>query len=443
MQDTLWWEVDGWLINQSDRTNSIARALERNKTSAGKNPFQLDEGLENLYSDDELSNRTASVYPLALPYQHTNAWDKPFMSLTREDLDERYHFQFFKDLEAKLTKGRKRTFKKHKKIFRIGGDPEYDAWELEYKKSHPFAMLNETEKLAMRQRFLESAPGYMNASQKIAIAKRSNWQSVISGETSGLVITDIQQVGPDGKPVTVDQVLLTQDEKAEQEHALRADLNLPDRIFSQNEQWGKISEDYFTQKKLIEEAQLDKSGHIINEAQKQQKKYNLLKRTNLRYFDIEIRKLQVAINKLEKFDRREISEGKPRDMRNAKSAELVLSKYYARLAELQALRAKEKAKTFTLPNQVTDLSRFHPMDIGNYDALSVRPGSGPELLHPGAIVNAVRLEELAGEYQFAVGDIRMGNSMPGSLEDYGVPEEEIRKMTREMLDDWLSRGLEN
>jgi hypothetical protein len=300
-----------------------------------------------------------------------------------------------------------------------------------------------SSELSDMERFRESAPGYMNASQKIAIAKRSNWQSVVSGETTGLVITDIQQVGPDGNPVTMDQVLLTQDEHLEQERALRAELSLPERIFVQNEQWSQISEEHFARKKIIEEMQLDRWAHPINDAQKEQKKYNLRKRTNLRYIDIEMRKLQVAINRLEKFRRGEMSKGKAWDIRNAKVTEIVLSKYYAKLDELKALRAEEEGKVFDLPEQITELEKFRPMDIGNYAGLAVKHGSGPELLHPGNIINQVRLPDLAEEYQIAVGDIKKGETILDSLSDYEEQLEEVRQMTRDMLDDYLSRGLEN
>jgi hypothetical protein len=302
--------------------------------------------------------------------------------------------------------------------------------------------LTESE-LGDMERFKESAPGYMNASRKVAIAKRSNWKSVISGETAGLVITDIQQVGSDGRRVAIDQVLLTQDERLEQERALRAELSLPERIFAQNEQWSQISEEHFAQKKIIEETLLDTWGHPVNDAQKEQKKYNLRKRTNLRYIDIEIGKLQVAINRLEKFRRGELSRGKAWDIRNTKVTEIVLSKYYAKLDELHALRAEERSKAFDLPEQITELERFHPMDIGNYAGLAVRQGSGPELLHSGSIVNQVRLPDLAEEYQIAVGDIEKRDTIPDSLSDYEEQLEEVRQMTRDMLDDYLSRGLEN
>ncbi len=300
-----------------------------------------------------------------------------------------------------------------------------------------------SSELSDMERFKESAPGYMNASQKIAIAKRSNWQSVISGETTGLVITDIRQVGSDGRPVITDQVLLTQDERLEQERALRAELSLPERIFAQNEQWSQISEQHFAQKKVIEETQLDKWGHPINDAQKDQKKYNLRKRMNLRYINIEIGKLQTAINRLEKFSRGETSRGKPRDIRNSKVTEIVLSKYYTKLEELRALRAEEKGKVFDLPEQIMELEMFHPMDIGNYSGLAVRHGSGPELLHPSNIINQVKLPELTEEYQTAVGDIRMGDIIPDSLGDYEAQLEEVRQMTKDMLDYYLSRGLES
>lgn len=294
---------------------------------------------------------------------------------------------------------------------------------------------------AAREQFAMSAPGYMNSSQKIDIARQSGWQSVLSGNTTGLTIFDVKSVGPGGEQTVVDQILLTQDERLEQERALRSELSLPELEYLQNQRWTDISEEHFNRKAAIMAATIDSWGRPINAAQKEQMLYNLNRGTNLRYISIEVQKLQTAINRLEKFVRGEETRGTRQDKANVAESRALLQVYYNKMVTLKAMQSSERKKKFSLPVQRTDLSKFWPMDIGNYDRLAVRRGKGPDLLRADAITNKVRLKDLSEEYRFAVGDIRMKDKLPSSLQDNEMLFEEARRMTREMMAEYLSAGM--
>lgn len=293
----------------------------------------------------------------------------------------------------------------------------------------------ESEK-RIQEAFRRSAPGYLSESEKIDIAKASNWQSVISGETTGLGIYNIKQVGAGGKVTVTGQVLLTQDQQLEQERAFRSEAGIAEREYAQQQRWVKIESEFTVQKAGIREMLLDKRGRPVNEAQREYMLYNLQKRANIQYINAEINKLQRSINQLEKFRRGELGRGTKQDRRNIDATDIVLRKYYAAMDEMKAIRKKEVGKNFDLPEQAVA-----PGERGDMDRLAVRRGKGPELLNKQDIKDKVSISDLSQELRYAVGDIRLKGRVPDSLLKLGITEEVIRRETRDMLDEYFSQAM--
>jgi len=81
-----------------------------------------------------------------------------------------------------------------------------------------------------------------------------------------------------------------------------------------------------------------------------------------------------------------------------KVIEAVLAEHRALYEKVSWLRDAEQGKEFELPMQGTDLSRFQPMDIGDYDKYAVRYGKGPELAKPEDIEKLADLKKITSYY---------------------------------------------
>lgn len=67
--------------------------------------------------------------------------------------------------------------------------------------------------------------------------------------------------------------------------------------------------------------------------------------------------------------------------------------------------------------QGTDLSRFHGMDIGNYDRYAVRYGRGPELAKPEDIEKLVDLKKITAYYAAMKSYGPVAGFRPGTKEE--------------------------
>lgn len=85
--------------------------------------------------------------------------------------------------------------------------------------------------------------------------------------------------------------------------------------------------------------------------------------------------------------------------------------------KVSGLRDEEQGKEFELPVQGTDLSRFQPMDIGDYDKYAVRYGRGAELAKPEDIEKLVDLKKIAAYYAAMKSYAPVAGFRPGTPEE--------------------------
>jgi hypothetical protein len=195
--------------------------------------------------------------------------------------------------------------------------------------------------------------------------------------------------------------------------------------------------------------QLDSHDKPVNDAQKEQLLYNKKRSMNVKLYNMELSKLRNRILVLEKFRRDELAGGTPSDLANAKRTKVILDKYYLQYETLRQQRDTERSKRFELPDQITELEKFHPMDIGNYDKLSIRPGEGPALSEPDRIKGLVDDQQLVADYSVAVGELAV-MGLPKSAPEatraqVRLPDDpryqEIRQIIKEEIDAYFSEGV--
>jgi hypothetical protein len=215
-----------------------------------------------------------------------------------------------------------------------------------------------------------------------------------------LVSGCLQQQTPQPLPVPVQTPQISSLEKADITDAETYRATLNERIVNEQTEWRRLEEDYIAVIEKINASDISEyTKRTINAAEKEKERYDKLRLYNLRLYNIELNKLREQIVRLEILYTHQYNYS----MEKAKKTESFLAIYRTNYEIVKSFKEQEINKTFNLPVQGTDLSKFKSMDTGNYDSYAVRYGSGPELANPDDIKKLEVLNRLAVEYFTSVG----------------------------------------
>jgi len=272
-------------------------------------------------------------------------------------------------------------------------------------------------------------PNDFSYEQRLALMQRDNWssaQSGISGEFEQLQGGHFYPAELGGAALPWNFISQTREENMEWLSAQNYIENLPERELQQEEAWGRVAQEYSTGVEEINSRTLDTRGRPENEAQKEKKRYDLRKSSNIKMYNRQLNTVRSAIRSAEKDlrgEKKKVEDARakgysdPTSEAQIKVIEAVLAEYRALYEKVSGLRDAEQGKEFELPVQGTDLSRFQPMDIGGYDKYAVRYGKGSELAKPEDIEKLVDLKKIAAYYAAMKSYGPVAGFMPGTPEE--------------------------
>jgi len=258
--------------------------------------------------------------------------------------------------------------------------------------------------------------------------QRDNWasaQSGISGKFEQLQGGHFYPAELGGAPLPWNFITQTREENLEWLSAQLYIENLPERELQREEAWGRYEAEYTAGVEEINARTLDNSGRPENKAQKEKKRYDLRKSTNIKMYNRQLNTVRAAITSAEKDlrgEKKKVENARakgysdPASEAQIKVIEAALVEYRALYDKVSGLRDAEQGKEFELPVQGTDLSRFQPMDIGGYDKYAVRYGKGSELAKPEDIEKLVDLKKIAAYYAAMKSYGPVVGFMPGTPE---------------------------
>ncbi|HYN44882.1 MAG TPA: hypothetical protein VER35_02685 [Candidatus Limnocylindrales bacterium] len=272
-------------------------------------------------------------------------------------------------------------------------------------------------------------PNDFTYEQRLALMQRDKWasaQSGISGEFEQLQGGHVYPAVLGGPPLPWNYITQTREENLEWLSAQNYIENLPEREIQQEEAWGRVSQEYSTGVEEINTRTLDTRGRPENEAQKEKKRYDLRKSANIKIYNRQLNSVRSAIRSSEKDLRGEKKKveyarakgySDPASEAQIKVIEAVLIEHRALYEKVSGLRDAEQGKEYELPVQGTDLSRFQPMDIGDYDKYTVRYGRGKELASLEDIEKLVDLKKIAAYYAAMKSYAPVAGFSPGTPEE--------------------------
>jgi len=253
-------------------------------------------------------------------------------------------------------------------------------------------------------------PNDFTYEQRLQLMQRDNWasaQSGISGKFEQLQGGHVYPAVLGGPPLPWNYITQTREENIEWLSAQNYIENLLERELQQEEAWGRVAQEYSTGVEEINVRTLDTRGRPENEAQKEKRRYDLRKAANIKIYNRQLNSVRSAIRSAEKDlrgEKKKVEDARakgysdPTSEAQIKIIEAALVEYRAQYDKVSGLRDAEQGKEFELPAQGTDMSRFQPMDIGDYDKYAVRYGSGPELAKPEDIEKLVDLKKITAYY---------------------------------------------